>query len=117
MTPSPVPRPTKKREYVIEFASKGAEKGWRDLKAGQLNALTDAWDFLTRTRDAISASCHPLKGDLGTLERAGVRHTRWQLELHNGARIWYYISVSTQGKSAGTVHLVDVHTRHPNQTK
>jgi len=112
-----VGRPTKKIEYVIVFASRNAAKGWQDLRATQLNALVDAWDFLTRTPSELSEKCHPLKGDLARVARDGTEHQRWQLELSRGARIWYYVTSSTDHRSAGTVHLIDVHTRHPNQTK
>ena len=44
-----VSRPIKKAEYTIVFGTRQAEKGWTDLKAAQLNAVVDAWDFLTRT--------------------------------------------------------------------
>ncbi len=44
-----VARPRKKSEYRIVFAERSAEKGWRDLVATTRNAVTDAWDFLTKT--------------------------------------------------------------------
>ena len=37
-----VPRPIKKNEYTIVFASKQAQKGWIDVAATKRNALADA---------------------------------------------------------------------------
>ena len=108
-----VERPTKRTEYRIVFATRQAEKGWRDHRATSLNAMVDAWDALTRDPEANSPTCHPLKDDLGTVTVAGVAHIRRQYELPGGARVWYYV---TSG-SPGVVHLVDVHTHHPNATK
>lgn len=107
-----VPRPTKKSEYEIQFASVQARKGWMDLKATIPNPLTDAWDFLTRTPLERSATNYPLKGDLGVVTREGATHERWQHKptVQGDARIWFYV----EGK---TVYLEQVHTHHPNETK
>lgn len=105
-----VPRPLKKAEFRIQFATSQAEKGWCDLLATTSNAVVDAWDFLTRTPQESSLRCHQLKGELARVSHRGETHERWQYELPGGARIWFYVS----GK---TVFLIDVHTHHPNQTK
>jgi hypothetical protein len=108
-----VPRPTKRTEYRIVFATSKAEKGWRDLQATTLNALAEAWDALTKAPTKEDKNCHSLKGSLGKVTANGVSQIRRQYELPGGARIWYYV---TEGKP-GTVHLLEVHTNHPNQTK
>jgi hypothetical protein len=36
-----VERPTKKNEFEIVYGSRGAEKGWQDLRATTRNALAD----------------------------------------------------------------------------
>ncbi len=41
----PVPRPPKKVEYEIRFATTNARKGWQDLAATIRNPLADAWDL------------------------------------------------------------------------
>lgn len=105
-----VSRPRKRAEYEIRFATRQAEKGWHDLLATTRNAVVDAWDFLTRTPDDVSGKNHPLKGELATVSREGNPFDRWQHELPGGAKIWFYID-------GQVVHLVEVHTRHPNQTK
>lgn len=108
-----VPRPTKKSEYTICFASTGAEKGWRDLAATIRGPLADAWDFLTRTPTDRTPTNYPLRGEeLGTITRGGTSYVRWQHKLtaHGDARIWFYVD-------GQTVFLEQVHTRHPNQTK
>ncbi|GAA3621199.1 hypothetical protein GCM10022223_42590 [Kineosporia mesophila] len=107
---SGVVRPRKKAEYEIRFGTRQAEKGWQDLLATNRNSLVDTWDFLTRTPLAVSPTNHQLKAELATVTRGGQVHERWQHELPGGARIWFYVEEMV-------VHLVDVHTRHPNQTK
>lgn len=107
-----VDRPTKKSEYDIQFASVSAQRGWTDLKASILNSLADTWDFLTRTPLDRTTTNYPLKGQLQWIVRDGVKHERWQHKptLQGDARIWFYV----EGR---IVHLEQVHTRHPNQTK
>lgn len=107
-----VERPTKRNEYEICFATKQAEKGWRDLKATQRNALAETWDFLTRTPEAQTPTNYPLKGKLATVTRERESHDRWQHKptAQGDARIWFYVD-------DGVVYLEQVHTRHPNQTK
>ncbi|MGL5859730.1 MAG: hypothetical protein ACRCY9_00545 [Phycicoccus sp.] len=105
-----VPRPTKKAEFIIVFATREAQVGWRDVLATQRNAVADTWDFLTRSPDRTTPTNYRLKGDLATVTHAGKTHTRWQHKLSGGARIWFYVD-------GQTVHLIDVHTRHPNETK
>lgn len=109
---STVARPLKKAEYEIQFATREAQKGWRDLLATQRNAIVDAWDFLTRTPEQdVIGRCYALKGsELGTLTRDGVVHVRRQYKLAGGARIWYFVHNRV-------VLLENVHTAHPNQTK
>lgn len=105
-----VPRPIKRAEYVIVFGTHQAEKGWMDLKSSQLNAVVDAWDFLTRTPLERLPKNHQLRGDLATVTHDGTVRDRWQHELSNGARLWFYV----EGQ---TVVLFECHTRHPNATK
>lgn len=68
-----VPRPTKKVEYEIRFATANAQKGWQDLKASIRDPLADTWDFLTRTPLEKTPTNYPLRGQLGTVTRDG-RH-------------------------------------------
>ena len=105
-----VVRPLKKSEYKILFGSTEAQKGWQDLLATQRSHLVDAWDQLTSGPTAHSPRIHPLKGVLGMVTRNGVEYVQRQLELSQGARIWFYVDDKT-------VVIVKVHTRHPNQTK
>ena len=107
-----VARPPKKIEYEIRFASSGAEKGWQDLVATIRNQMADAWDFLTRTPDATTPTNYRMKGDLSIIQRGGVAHQRWQHKptSKGTARIWFYI----EGR---VVHLEQVHTSHPSETK
>lgn len=105
-----VPRPQKKAEYELRFATSHAREGWKDLCATQRNKMADAWDFLTRHPLERVPTNHPLKGELGTVLRDGRAFEQWQHELSGGARIWFYVEDRV-------VHLVKVHTAHPNETK
>lgn len=107
-----VPRPPKKLEYEVRFATANARKGWQDLAATIRNPLADAWDFLTRTPLMRTPTNYPLRGDLGSITRSGEVHERWQHKptQQGDARIWFFVDQRT-------VYLEQVHTRHPNATK
>jgi len=107
-----VPRPHKKTPYTLYFATKSAQKGWRDVLAVRPADLQKTWDFLAHTPLDITPHSYPLKGELQAVSWKGVRYERWQLKpsLSAGIRIWYFID----GKK---VLIEQVHTRHPNQTK
>ena len=105
-----VARPLKKSEYKIVFGSVDSQKGWQDLLATQRTQLVDTWTQLTTEPLALTQRIHPLKGGLGTVTRNGVDYVQRQIELAQGARIWFYVDDMT-------VVIVKVHTRHPNQTK
>ena len=107
-----VPRPTKKVEYEIRFATIQEARGWRDLIASSRNSMADTWDFLTRTPLSTTSTNYRLKGELGTILREGTPHNRWQHKpsLKGSARIWFYVVEQT-------VFLEQVHTHHPNETK
>lgn len=111
-----VGRPLKRTEYELVFATRETEKGWRDLCATKVNAMADAWDYLTRTPDAARPPHGQLKGGLEKLTREGKTHTRWQYELPGGARIWYWIEPPVS-KNRGRVLLERVTPHHPNETK
>lgn len=108
-----VPRPRRRREYVIVFGAKEAQEGWQDLLATTRNAVAQAWENLTATPTDQWVTCHPLKGDLAWVTRDGLTHEQWQLELPGGARVWYYVTPSKDARSAGAVVLVRVSTHHP----
>ncbi|QUF07983.1 hypothetical protein KCV87_16885 [Actinosynnema pretiosum subsp. pretiosum] len=107
-----VPRPPKKSEYEIRFATAGAEKGWRDLVATIRNSMAEVWDFLTEKPLEETPTNSPLRDRLGTVTRAGKTRQRWQHKptLKGAARIWFYVEDRT-------VYLEQVHTSHPNETK
>lgn len=105
-----VPRPRRRTEHEIRFASTHARKGWQDLLGTTRNALADAWDFLTRTPLTQNERNHTMRGELEFVVRDGHSFHRWQHELPGGARIWFYVD-------DGVVWLTHVYTSHPNQTK
>jgi len=82
---------------------------WHDLLATTHKAIVDAWDF-SPNPDLESSQNHPLKGELVTVTHAGHTRDRCQHELPGGVRIWFLID-------GQTIHLIDVHTHHPNRTK
>ena len=73
-----VPRPAKKSEYELRFATAGAQKGWRDLVATMRNVMADTWDFLTTTPATRTPTNYPLHDKLGTIHRGGKTYERWQ---------------------------------------
>ncbi|MDV8071396.1 hypothetical protein R4P64_33325 [Rhodococcus sp. IEGM 1366] len=107
-----VPRPPKKIEYEIRFATPGARKGWQDLVATIRNPIAEAWDFLTRTPLSTTPTNYPLRGELGTISRGGTIHERLQHKptAKGTARIGLYVHERT-------VFLEQVHMSHPNETK
>ncbi|KAA9393106.1 hypothetical protein FCK90_13955 [Kocuria coralli] len=108
----PVPRPPKKTEYEIRFATSDAQKGWRDLVATIRNPMTETWDFFTRTPLSRTPTNYPLRGELAVIKRDGATYDRWQHKptAKGTARIWFYVHERT-------VFLEQVHTSHPNATK
>lgn len=107
-----VQRPTKKSEYEIEFASQGAQKGWRDLLATTRGPMVDCWDFLTKTPLDNTPTNSPMKGRYEKVTRDGRQYDRWQYKptAKGDARIWFYVDEQT-------VYLERVFTHHPNETK
>ncbi|AKF26231.1 hypothetical protein YH66_01005 [[Brevibacterium] flavum] len=107
-----VPRPRKKNEFEIRFATTHAAKGWRDLVASIRNHMAETWDFLTVTPLLTTPTNYRLKGELGIVHHNGKAHDRWQHKptAKGSARIWLYVEKNT-------VFLEQVHTHHPNETK
>lgn len=108
---SAVPRPTRRSEFELRFATRQAERGWRDLAATIRGPLAGTWDFLTRTPLEETPTNYPLKGELATVDRDGTSHQRWQHKptIKGSARIWFFVD-------GQTVFLEQVHTAHPHQT-
>lgn len=94
------------------LVTRSAEQGWRDVVATQRNAVSAAWDRLTADPLAEDLACHALRGELSTVTHSGRDWVRRQLELKRGARIWFTVDEDTR-----TVHVLAVHTHHPNATK
>lgn len=110
-------RPVKSDEYRIVLVSNSAVKGWRDICNQRPNLLADSFDFLSTTPKVRTPTNYPLRGkQLGTVVREGQSHEQWQHKPSDtwDPRIWFY--VTEEGKKK-TVHIVDVHTNHPNATK
>lgn len=107
-----VHRPVKKTEYEIRFATREAQKGWRDLSATLRNALADSWDFLTRTPQERGPLNQPMKAELALITYKGETFDRWQHKpvAQGDSRIWFFVS-------GRVVYLEQVHTKKPNQTK
>lgn len=114
---SDVPRPLRSNEHEIVFATREAEKRWRDLCATARSAAVEAWEFLTRSPIEVGDRCHRLRGDLGRVTILGVPHERWQYKTTGGGRIWYaVVNVPSGGRRQATVMLERVTTGHPTET-
>lgn len=114
---SDVARPSRKSDYRIRFATREAEKSWRDLVATARNSVVDAWEFLTATPlEADADRCYPLKANLATVTVDGQPFARWQYKPTSGGRIWYAVQPPTRGGEPGVVWLERVATGHPNET-
>lgn len=68
-----VPRPRKKNEFEIHFATTHAAKGWRDLVASIRNPMAETWDFLTVTPLLTTPTNYRLKGELVSFTIMGRR--------------------------------------------
>lgn len=106
-----VPRPHRKDEFELRFATTRAQKGWRALVATQRNATVATWDSLTTSPLETTSTNYRLKGDLGIITRGSESHVRWQHKptLRGSARVWFYVD-------GATVFIEQVHTDHPHQT-
>lgn len=109
---SGVVRPVRTTEYTIVFGNRSAEQGWRDVVATQRNAVAAAWERLTTDPLTEDLACHALRGELGSVTHSGRVWVRRQYELRRGARLWF-----TVDEAQMVVHLLAVHTHHPNATK
>lgn len=107
-----VPRPPKKVEYEIRFATTNSRKGWQDLAATIRGPLADAGGFLTSTPTTRTPTNYPLRDELAVVSRGGKTFERWQHKptIKGTARIWFFVDDRT-------VYLEQVHTSHPNETK
>lgn len=107
-----VPRPPRKSEYEVRYATSNAQKGWKDLVATIRNPMAEAWDFLTSTPLETTPTNYRLKGELGIIRRGDTSFERWKHKptAKGTARIWYFVD-------GRTVFLEQVHTHHPNETQ
>ena len=112
-----VPRPTKRTEWQLVFATRDAEKGWTDLLATARNATVDAWDTLTRRPTVPTPRLYQLKGDYAYGTYNGRNYARYQYEVTNGGRIWFLLAPAAKGdKIAGRVLLERCEPGHPKET-
>lgn len=115
---SPVPRPIKRAEWEIVFATRDSAKGWSDLLAVARNATVDAWDTLTREPTIESPRLYQLKGDYAYLTYQGRTYARYQYKVTDGGRIWFFVEPAPKGtKTAGRVLLERCEPGHPKQTE
>ena len=118
-----VPRPNKRDEYLIYFASKAAEKGWRDCLSQFRSATTDCYDQLTRDPLRQSYDQYQLSADLSTALHEGVAYEQWQYKISDGARVRYLVDkrpvLNARGKQTamGRVIIRAVDPGHPKDTQ
>ncbi|MFJ4029692.1 hypothetical protein ACIPWF_20350 [Paenarthrobacter sp. NPDC089989] len=114
-----VARPGKSTDYVLEFITREAEKGWQDARATARNALTDAWDYLTNTPGLEQPGlCYILRGRFQSLTYQGSEYARYQYKFTHSGRIWYaVVKPAKKGKGSGRVLIERVEVGHPNETE
>lgn len=117
---SAVPRPLKRTEWEIVFATRDAEKGWTDLLATARNATIDAWNTLTSEPLTETPRLYQLKAlyAYGTYE--GRTYARYQYKVTDGGRIWFFVEPAPKGaktKTAGRVLLERCEPGHPKETE
>lgn len=112
-----VDRPLKKAEYVIVFATRQAERGWRDCLATAKNATVDAWDRLTTTPCIEDRRCYKLKDNLAVGTYQGQSFQRYQYKITDSGRIWYFVDSTPSDKTRGRVLLERCETGHPKETE
>ena len=111
------PRPLKKAEFILEFATRSAQKGWRDCLAVARNATVDAWDQLTTAPMLEDGRLYRLKADFSTGSYDGQTLERWQYKITDGGRIWYFVILTPSAKTAGRVLLERCEPGHPKETE
>ncbi|MHA4852799.1 hypothetical protein L1080_025140 [Rhodococcus sp. MSC1_016] len=113
-----VPRPIKRAEWQLVFATRDAEKGWTGLLATARNATVDAWDTLTREPTVQTPRLYQLKGDYAYGRYNGRNFARYQYKVPNGGRIWFFLDPAPRGdKVAGRVLLERCEPGHPKETE
>ncbi|BAH55525.1 MULTISPECIES: hypothetical protein [Rhodococcus] len=114
----PVPRPIKRVEWHLVFATRDAAKGWTDLLATARNATVDAWDTLTREPIVETSRLYQLKGDYAYGTYQGRTYARYQYKVTDGGRIWFFVDPAPKGaKNAGRVLLERCEPGHPKETE
>ena len=111
------PRPLKTAEFVLEFATRSAQKGWRDCLAVAGNATVDAWDRLTTAPMVEDGRLYRLRADFSTGSYDGQTLERWQYKITDGGRIWYFVILTPSAKTAGRVLLERCEPGHPKETE
>ncbi|MFF1831821.1 hypothetical protein [Paenarthrobacter sp. NPDC058040] len=114
-----VPRPSKSTDFVLQFITREAEKGWQDAKATARNSLAEAWEYLTTNPGLEQPGlCYILRGGFRSLTYQGLEHDRYQYKFSHGGRIWYaVIPPAKKGKGQGSVLIERVETGHTNETE
>lgn len=113
-----VPRPLKRVEWEIVYASREASKGWTDMLATARNAAVDAWETLTREPTTETERLYQLKDEFAFGIYQGQEYPRYQYKVTNGGRIWYFVDPALKGsKTAGRILLERCSTTHPKETQ
>lgn len=111
-----VPRPTKKNEYELVFATREAAQGWTDCLATVRNAMVDAYDRLSTHPEVETERQYRLQADYATGTHNGVTYDRWQYKISSAGRLWYFIDATPTTRSAGRVLIERAEPGHPKET-
>jgi hypothetical protein len=104
-----VPHPS---GWVLRYADRRAELGWKSVVAQARGSATEAWEQLTRDPRRITQRQHRLKGALRSGRYRGRTLEQWQYEVTGSGRLWYLVDDDER-----TVWLVHAGTGHPKATE
>jgi len=126
----PVVRPARTDEWQILAADKGVAEDWDRWAKQEPNALAAAYDQLATDPTKFSSRQRKLEGRaMGTGVYEGTTCDRWQYEVTNGGRIFYFVDDPTDGgrrrperKGRGSrprrrVIIEAVYPGHPKETE
>ena len=103
-----VPHPS---GWVLRFASRAAEVGWKNVVAQARGNAAEAWEHITRNPRRTTERQHRRKGQLASGRYQGRWMEQWQYEVTSGGRLWYLVDAA-----AKTLWLVHAGTGHPKVT-
>ena len=106
-----MPPPPVGDEWDVQFGTKKAVDGWRELCRQAPTAARTCWQQLLTAPTERSSRQDQLKGDYATRDRGGVALPQWQYEVTGGGRVWYLVDADRR-----MVWVVKAGCGHPRET-